>query len=64
MFQALELRHLRVAPGSPHRRVMMAPLTPLPATRIKPALPLRHAPSSHIRRNAQVQTGTVSQAGG
>jgi hypothetical protein len=59
VFQAMELRHLRVV--APHRRIMAThphghqPPNP----RIRPAVPFRGQPSSHNRRNVKVPTGKV-----
>jgi hypothetical protein len=59
VFQAMELRHLRVA--APHRRIMFTQPhgQQTPARRIRPTVPFRAQPSSHNRRNVNVPTGKI-----
>lgn len=62
LFQALELRRLRLSTRPPVRRVMVtqAHAHPLPGTRTRTAVPYRAAPpSSHHRRNVPVSTGNA-----
>jgi hypothetical protein len=61
VFQAMELRHLRVA--APHRRITVTHPHghPSPNLRIRPAVPLRAQTSSHNRRNVKVATGKALQ---
>jgi hypothetical protein len=59
VFQAMELRHLRVV--APRRRIAVTQPHghQSPAPRIRPAVPFRAQTSSHSRRNVKVPTGKV-----